>query len=95
MPAPLITVLKDKDEDKDVRGLTALSLGIIKDPRTVEPLFAALKDKDKEVRGATALALGEIKDTRAIEPLIALLKDNEEIRMEAAWALGENRPVSG
>jgi hypothetical protein len=49
-----------KDADSSVRRITIKKLGIIKDPRVVEPLIAALKDEDINVRSAAAQALVEI-----------------------------------
>ncbi|MBI5238525.1 MAG: HEAT repeat domain-containing protein [Deltaproteobacteria bacterium] len=64
-----------------------LALGVIKDPRAVEPLVAALKDVD--ISEAAADALGKIKDLRAVEPLIEALKDKHTgARVKAALALG-------
>jgi HEAT repeat protein len=41
-------------------------------------------------------ALGKIKDPRAIEPLIDALQDsNPDVRVNAAWALGEITINSG
>ncbi|HHT9138888.1 MAG TPA: HEAT repeat domain-containing protein [Candidatus Wunengus sp. YC60] len=86
---PLITALKDKNED--VRRNAADVLVKI-GPRAVEPLIAALKDADENVREHAAKALGEIKDPRAVEPLITALKDeNKEVRRHAAQALGESK----
>jgi len=77
-----------KDEDGDVRYRAAWALGVLKDPRAVEPLIPALKDKDRVVRSAAARALGELKDPCAVEPLITALKDeNIWVRKAAAEAL--------
>ncbi|NIO20797.1 MAG: hypothetical protein GTN76_08680 [Candidatus Aenigmarchaeota archaeon] len=63
---------------------------MIKDPRAVEPLIAALKDENSFVRFSVVEALGLIKDPRTVEPLIAALKDEHSfVRFRAAWALGE------
>ncbi len=69
----------------------AEQLGLIKDPRAVEPLITALKDKDGGVGRFAAEALGEIRDPRAVEPLIATFEDPNEyegVRDAAAMALG-------
>jgi HEAT repeat protein len=63
---------------------------VIKDPRAVEPLIAALEDTDSSVRAKAASALGEIRDLRAVGALIAALKDTDSsVRAEAASALGK------
>ena len=48
-----------------------------KDPRSVEPLCAALRDPDAEMRRAVAWALALIGDTRAVEPLMRALDDED------------------
>ena len=70
--------------DKDVRKAAAEALGQIGDPRTVEPLIAALKDADKGVRWVAASALGQIGDERAVESLVAVLNDSSWIVCRAA-----------
>ena len=62
-----------RDEDRDVRLTAVMVLGMIRDPRAVEPLIAALGDKDWRVRAGAAKALRKIRDPRAVEPLIAAL----------------------
>jgi hypothetical protein len=52
-------------------------LGIIGDPKAVEPLIAALKDRDASVRYHATLALAHIGDVRAVEPLKAALEDRD------------------
>jgi HEAT repeat protein len=85
---PLITTLKDKDEN--VREYAAQALGELGDARAVEPLIITLKDKDKNVREYAAKALGKIGDSRAVEPLIAAMKDKDySVRGNATEALGK------
>lgn len=84
---PLITALGDKNPS--VREMAALTLGWIKDPRTVNPLMDRLKyDESSKVQGRAATALGDI-GTPALEPLLNELKnENWKIRNLAAYALG-------
>jgi HEAT repeat protein len=73
----------------EMRSAAAGALGIVGDPRAVEPLCTALKDGDATVREAAAQALGSIGDARAVEPLIGAVKDRAaNVRKAAANALG-------
>ncbi len=78
-------------EDPNVRWEAARALGVIRDPRAVEPLIAALGDRDPDVRRKAALSLGKIRDPKAVEPLLACsVKDeNQVVRWAAAWGLGK------
>jgi HEAT repeat protein len=68
---------------------------LVKDPRAVDPLIAALKDRAAARRAAWAL--GEIKDPRAVEPFIAALRDPddavENYAVAGLWALKDPRAV--
>lgn len=71
------------------RARAAERLGKRGDPRTVEPLAAALKDDETVVRGAAAEALGLIGDERVIAPLVEALQDRDSyVRAVVAVALG-------
>ncbi len=59
----------------DVREAAAYSLGIMRDPRAVQPLSSLLSDDNDRLRGLVALSLGRIKDLRAKAPLIAVARD--------------------
>lgn len=59
-----------------VRWRAALSLGLFRDPRGVEPLIRALGDTDLEVRRRVIASLGEIGEREAIEPLKRMLIDD-------------------
>jgi len=86
----LLEVSELGDKSSMVRETGAEALGQIGNPRTVEPLIAALRDKDTGVRGAAAKALGHIGDPRTVEPLIAALRDEDTgVRGAAAEALGQ------
>jgi len=58
---PLINCLEN-DEDWIARRLAAVSLGVIKDKRAVEPLTQALKDKIYDVKEAAREALKNINE---------------------------------
>ncbi len=95
---PLISALKDKDDD--VRWAAAEALKKLaehfKEPeKLIEPLISALKDKDDDVRWAATEALKKLAEhfkepEKLIEPLISALKDkDDDVRWAAAEALGK------
>jgi HEAT repeat protein len=87
---PLITALRD--ENGNVRAVSADSLAEFKDPSAIDPLMASLQDTDWRVRAAAANALRSCcrDDPRIIGPLRALVTDeSEHVRREATKALGE------
>jgi HEAT repeat protein len=67
----VITKMKRGSDEERFYG--AKALGIIKDPRAVEPLIKALQDGHEWVRLYAAIALGDIGDRRAISHLIEIL----------------------
>jgi len=78
--------------NKYVRTLMAVTLGITKNKRAVEPLVWALNDEDSDVRAAAARALGMIKDPRALKSLKQALSDEcWVVRYATVWALGTFR----
>jgi HEAT repeat protein len=88
---PLVAALRD--EHSKARRYAAVVLGLLEDPRAVEPLVAVVQqDPSAEVRAAAAAALGAVHDSRAIGPLIAVLQNPSEpaeVRANAAEALGK------
>jgi HEAT repeat protein len=81
--------------DVEVRHQAAVSLGQIKDPRSVAPLIAALADSYPYILEPVEAALINIGDP-AFEPLIEALKNQDlNIRCEAATILGRiNNPIA-
>lgn len=73
-----------------VRYRAVKVLSYLADPRTLDPLIAALNDASAGgVRVKAAQTLAAIGDPRAIEPLLALLqRDNDSVRSEISEALG-------
>lgn len=64
------------------------ALGMIGDPRAVNPLLSQMNDKSNEIRWETALALGEIGDVSATPALRKALDDPDKyVRYGAALAL--------
>jgi len=84
---PLISALQAKD--LEVRRNVIKILGQIKDPRAVEPLIVALKDEDSKVRENIVKAIKEIGKA-AVDILVKTLQSEDfDIRVLAAWALGQ------
>ncbi len=77
-------------EDPNVRWEAARALGVLRNPRAVDPLLVALNDRDPDVRRKAALSLAKIRDPRALEPLRAcsVQDENQVVRWAAAWGLG-------
>ncbi len=86
-----------RDNNFTVRQRAAISLGIYKDERAVEPIvrnlqevldFSWIKDESNEAREKAAIALGMIGSSKATKPLINALKDpSTNVRREASSAL--------
>jgi HEAT repeat protein len=71
--AALLPNLSDRSDL--VRRETAYALGIIRDPRAVDPLFELYgRDKYLEVRNACLVAVGEIGDVSAVTRLARILE---------------------
>ncbi len=78
-------------EDPLMRAVTAYGLGVLADPRAVEPLVQALAaDEDARVRVAAADALAVLGKDAAEEPLLRALDTDPDaaVREAAARALG-------
>ena len=77
--------------DMQTRACAVDALGVLGDPRAVEPLAAAMAaDKQERVRKQAAFALGRIGDPRAIPALrkVALAGKGQFVRQAAIHALG-------
>jgi HEAT repeat protein len=86
---PLIEVLQH--ESSFIAAAAAYGLGLIGDPKAVDPLVEGLgRMHDPYVRQAAAEALGAIGDKRAVKPLTKALEDLDVTTcMNAAYALGQ------
>jgi HEAT repeat protein len=95
---PLIKM--QKSDDIQIRIITTMILGDIKDTLSLEPLIETLKYRSQtssietdKLRLEAARAIGKIRDARAVEPLIAALNDKNinvtERSAEALTAIGE------
>ncbi len=81
-------LFQDTRQLNQARKVAAIRLGLLKDPRAVDSLVAALQEKS--LAEAAASALGDIGDHRAVDPLTAALyKGDWQMRRSAANALGE------
>ena len=73
-----------------LRGLAAQALGRTHDPRTVEPLVAALGDSAYGVRVSAVYALGAVGGARATAALLNALRDPvHQVRLAAVETLQE------
>jgi HEAT repeat protein len=92
--APLIAALDEKRPPPHAgwsRYWVAEALGLLGDPRAVEPLIIALTDPEKAVREGAAEALGRLGDARALIPLKQLLEtlvpSGDALYLTVAWAI--------
>ncbi len=88
----LLIMLKDRQEDSNVRSIIAETLGELEDHTVVPDLLALLKDtqQQRNIRLNAALALGQIGDHAVIPDMLAILKDTQEdsnVRQNIAQAL--------
>ena len=73
---PLIAVLQDESEDKQVKSVASLALRRISDPRAIEPLVEALGQDDAAISQAVADVLkGFIP--HAVPALIDVLRSSK------------------
>ncbi|GHO99319.1 hypothetical protein KSF_093670 [Reticulibacter mediterranei] len=90
----ILLLIKDKQNDGEVRRSFAQALGELREKSVVPDLLALLKDKreDREVRQAIARALGELGEKTIAPELLVVLKDkrnDSEVRQSIAEALGK------
>ena len=79
----------------EVRLLSALGAGAIRDANAVPALKKMFADPDKNIRKAACLALGAIWNSSAIQAVAeALLSDDEALQLAAAEILA-NKPHEG
>jgi len=69
---PLLPLLKD--EDPEVRALTAYAIGDM-GPEAVDPLLEILSDSNRMVRTYALKALGQTGEPRAVGPLVKALRE--------------------
>ena len=87
---PLVTMLRDEEENPWLRWQAAKELGRLKDRRVVPTLITMLSHEKFQLRTGAACALGWLGDMRAVAPLIKALADEHEgVRVDVCDALGE------
>ena len=86
---PLLQTLQYQDEDEEVRGRAAMSLGRMRAKAAVEPLQKMLSSSSEFMAASAAGALGVIGEDKAVPALIEALKNNSPlVRVNAIWSLG-------
>jgi HEAT repeat protein len=91
--ALLANILRDKGVDPPLRGIAALSLGLLGDPAATEPVREALAENGN-LRVDAATAAGLLRDDRAVTILVGILEDPKASQFalgSAAAALGRIR----
>ena len=84
-----------KDKKMNIRRLSVIYLGLIKEARVLEPLCETLKDESVAVRRTAGDALTDLGDVRAIGPILETLNDNNKlVRWRAARFLFEHGDTS-
>jgi HEAT repeat protein len=93
---PAVTELLEALDDGlwVVREAAAQALGIIGDPRAVEPLLQKAKtDRDRGVRESCIKALGEFGDARSIDVLVEAVQDRTT-RLAATEAMSKIKDIT-
>jgi HEAT repeat protein len=81
---PLIAVLQDQSEDKQVKSVASLALRKIRDPRAIQPLVEALGRDDAAISHPIADVLEEF-GPHAVPPLLDVLR-NSNTDSQRYWA---------
>jgi hypothetical protein len=77
-----------KAHSEKARIAAAVSLGHLKNDRTLKPLVLALKDSSRVVRAVAASALGELADSRALPALRRATRDADStVRKKAVQSI--------
>ena len=86
-------LLQQQGLDSQLRGISALALGLMGDKGAIEPIRKVLKEKsDQKLRVDAAVALGLLQDTEAVKTLIEILqepKSSQFVLGSVAQALGQ------
>lgn len=100
---PLVQVLRDQDEDGQVRMGAAMALGSLGDRAAVAPLIEFVRVDMQKRTGIIAAgigALGELRDPRAVPILLEALNNRaedwlyREMAARALGSIGDRRAVS-
>jgi hypothetical protein len=74
--------------DPATRGIAAVALGYLGDPKAVRPLLDLLKDSAPEARGGAAAALGRLREAAALPLLLQMLKEDPDANARKNAARG-------
>lgn len=93
----VVPTMIEEAKTGESRSQLLAALGMLKDPRALEVLLAALRetkgDEAYRIRAAAARGLEQLGDARATEPLLAALGDRDtSVRIGAAQALAQLPP---
>ncbi len=84
----LIGLLRDKEQNRVIRGSAAGFLGEFQGEKVAEALVDVLDDSDVLIRAEAARSLSEVRQSSAAQPLAKLLRDpNRIVRLNAIFAL--------
>lgn len=85
----LQAIVGDGKEDKELRGYSAIALGLIGagNDEIRKTLRAALEERSEEMRQQIATALGLLKDAGAVDTLLQALKDAESQNLKGQIVL--------
>lgn len=90
---PVLDQLARTHEDVSVRIMASRALNEIDDPRRIDTWLAGMADSEWRVRNLSLLQLAQTEDPRARGAIVEALRDpKHQVRLNAAWALGESRP---
>jgi HEAT repeat protein len=85
----LTAVVADTKEDRELRGYSAIALGLIHVPNDEikKALHAALEERSEDMRQQVATALGMLQDGSAVETLLKALDDAESQNLKGQIVL--------
>lgn len=86
IPLEALLAALQSTTDDETRFTILLQLGVVADPRAVEPLTGVLEDENSLIRAGAAWALGQIGHPNAISALIKALEDEDEDVQDAVTA---------
>ncbi|HRZ86390.1 MAG TPA: HEAT repeat domain-containing protein [bacterium] len=81
-----------KDQNAEIRIMTAIALGMLGEAKTAAPVREALvKETDVKARTSMVIALGKLHDAGAVDLIVKLLGSDPDVslRTNAAYALAE------
>lgn len=86
LTAKVMTIAKDRSEDKRVRWAALRALGQLADPSATQFLVGVMNGKDDAEAGEAIVALRLSRDPAAAEPLLACLQNPKRERKHSAAA---------